>query len=96
MCIRDRIKKCNAVLANDSGPMHIASAVGTPVLGLFGPTDPKLQGPFGAKNRYIHLKNLDCITCNLLVCPKQHECFRQLPADAVYNKFVEMMQEDNG
>lgn len=90
------IKKCNAVLANDSGPMHIASAVGTPVLGLFGPTDPKLQGPFGTKNRYIHLQDLDCITCNLLVCPKQHECFRQLPADAVYNRFVEMMQANNG
>lgn len=90
------IKKCTAMLGNDSGPMHIASAVGTPVLGLFGPTDPKLQGPFGEKNGYIHLKELDCITCNLLVCPKQHECFRELSAEAVYKKFLEILPDTNG
>ena len=35
------INNCNFIIANDSGPMHIAAAFGVPVLGLFGPTDPE-------------------------------------------------------
>ena len=40
------ISKARLVIANDSGPMHLAAAIGTPVLALFGPTDPKRFGPF--------------------------------------------------
>lgn len=84
------IKKCRGMIANDSGPMHIATAVGTPVLGLYGPTDPRLQGPYGAMNRFFRLEELECIVCNLLTCPRQHECFLQMPAEKVASLYGEM------
>lgn len=40
-------RRCNVVISNDTGPMHLAAAVGTPVIALFGPTDPALVGPYG-------------------------------------------------
>ncbi len=46
---------CRLVISNDSGPLHIAAGVGANVLGIFGPTDPKLTGPLGkGKNIVIH------------------------------------------
>ena len=80
------IQKCNILIANDSGPMHISTAVGTPVLGLFGPTNPKMQGPFGKQHEWVHLEELDCIQCNLLYCPRNNECFSSLPINQILEK----------
>ncbi len=80
------IERCDILLANDSGPMHISTAVDTPVLSIHGPTDPKLQGPFGEKHEWINYAELDCIICNLLECPRNHECFRELPLERVLTK----------
>ncbi len=49
------ISKARLVIANDSGPMHLATAIGTPVLALFGPTDPKRFGPFPLINESNHV-----------------------------------------
>jgi lipopolysaccharide heptosyltransferase II len=87
------LEKADAVLANDSGPMHIAAAVGTPTLGLFGPTAPEFQGPFGDKNDYVILTDLDCIKCNLLTCPKNKECFRNIDSTTVVNKISRMLAD---
>lgn len=89
------ISKCDMVVANDSGPMHLAVAVGTPVLSLHGPTDPKLQGPYGEKHEWIRLEELDCIGCNLLNCPKNHECFLNLPVSAVIDKVKLLIHKNN-
>jgi len=88
------ISRCSFVIANDSGPMHIATALDIPVLSLHGPTDPKLQGPLGDKHEWIRLEGLDCIGCNLLECPKKHECFTQLPVGDVIKK-VQILIEKN-
>lgn len=80
------IEKCSFLIANDSGPMHIATALGIPVLSLHGPTNPKLQGPYGDKHEWINLPELDCIECNLLKCPKNHECFLNLPIESIMTK----------
>ncbi len=85
------MKKCTAVIANDSGPMHIAVAIGVPVLSIHGPTNPNFQGPFGNKNVFVRLDDLDCIGCNLLDCPKEHQCFRDLAPEhvlAMFNKLL--------
>jgi ADP-heptose:LPS heptosyltransferase len=75
--------------------MHIATAVGTPVLGLYGPTDPRLQGPYGEKHLYARLDELHCIGCNLLVCPTKQECFRNLSAERVL-ALAQLLIEKNG
>ena len=88
------LKACDFVVANDSGPMHICTAVGTPVLSLHGPTSPHLQGPFGEKHEWIRLEELDCIECNLLKCPRKHECFLDLPVERVLRKIDSLIQKN--
>ena len=67
------LARSRAVVANDSGPMHLAAAVGTPVVALFGPTDPGRTGPRGSASvvldRYVF-----CSPCYLKECPYRHEC----------------------
>ncbi|HLD88868.1 MAG TPA: lipopolysaccharide heptosyltransferase II [Candidatus Nanoarchaeia archaeon] len=50
------MKKCQIIVCNDSGPMHLASAVSTPVLSIFGPTNPKKLAPIGENNLYLWKK----------------------------------------
>ncbi|MFA3781931.1 glycosyltransferase family 9 protein [Melioribacteraceae bacterium 4301-Me] len=88
------IAKCKFVICNDSGPMHISVALDVPVLALFGPTDPILQGPFGEKHEWVNLEELDCIKCNLLKCPKNHECFLNLPINKIMTK-VDLLIKKN-
>lgn len=81
------MKKCNIIISNDSGPMHIAAALGTPILAFFGPTDPLMQGPFSTNSDWIRLEELDCIGCNLLNCPIEKKCFNDLPIIRIIDKF---------
>lgn len=89
------MKLAAMVIANDSGPMHISTAVGTPTLSIHGPTNPNLQGPFGAKHESIRLEELDCIGCNLLKCPRKHECFLDLPIAKVIEKVDSLILKNN-
>ena len=77
------LKRCTIVVSNDSGPMHIAAAVGTPVLGIYGPTNPRLQGPYGPNHLTIRNEGLDCLGCNLTKCPIGHPCMLELSVDSV-------------
>jgi ADP-heptose:LPS heptosyltransferase len=63
--------------------MHIAAAVGTPVLGIYGPTDPLLQGPYGDKHVVVRNEGLKCLGCNLTECPIGHPCMLGLSVETV-------------
>jgi len=76
--------RCGMLVTNDSGPMHIASAVGTPVVAIFGPTNPALQGPVGAPNEVIQNQNILCLGCNFTTCPIGNPCMEELPAEDVF------------
>lgn len=56
------MRHCSLFVGNDAGPMHIAAAVGCPVVALFGPTDPAVWGPYGTKCHTLY-KGLDCREC---------------------------------
>ncbi|MEO8664287.1 MAG: glycosyltransferase family 9 protein [Ignavibacteria bacterium] len=86
------IKKCSLVIGNDSGPLHIAVAVGVPTLGIYGPTNPLLQGPYGEKNLSIVKEDLDCLYCNLLVCPIGNLCMTELSRDKIIDKVKELIR----
>ena len=77
------IKNCDLIIANDSGPMHIAAALGIPTLGIFGPTNPKNHGPYSENSTYVIKEDLFCIICNKLECPYKHECMLQLSNEKV-------------
>lgn len=61
------LKSTALLLTNDSGPMHVAAAVGTPVVALFGPTSPLRTGPYGAEHRVIR-SGVRCSPCFSRVC----------------------------
>lgn len=86
------IKKCDLVIGNDSGPLHIAVAMGVPTLGIYGPTNPQLQGPYGDKNLSIVKEDLDCLYCNLLECPIGNICMTQLSKEKIIEKVKELIK----
>jgi heptosyltransferase I len=74
------LRRCAAVVTNDTGPMHIAAALGKPVIGLFGPTNPRRTGPYGQVEHALQLTDLPCVPCMKPVCTF-HEpiaCLRRL------------------
>lgn len=81
------MKKCNVVITNDSGPMHIAASVGTPIVAIFGPTNPELQGPVGSPSQIVRNERLVCLGCNFTSCPIKNPCMKELDADEVYLAF---------
>lgn len=85
------IRRADLLLCNDSGPMHLAAAVGTPVTALFGPTDPELTGPYG-KNCRVLQPELKCIKCFHKNCPTE-ECHRKIFPEAVASAILEQIRK---
>lgn len=80
------LERCHLMVSNDSGPMHIAAAVGTPTLGIFGPTVPELQGPYGDRHAVVTRKELECLGCNGLTCRiGSHDCMQELSVAEVFD-----------
>jgi ADP-heptose:LPS heptosyltransferase len=74
-------RRCRVVLSVDTGPMHLASAVGAPVVALFGPKDPRVYGPcFGP--RALIEKPLDCRPCRKRSCDDP-KCMHAIVPDDV-------------
>ena len=72
------------MISNDNGPMHIAAAVGTPVIGLFGPSDPAIWGPWGVGHRTFY-KHIDCRSCFHPDCFRgETNCMRLISLDEVW------------
>lgn len=80
------IQACHLLVSNDSGPMHMAAAVGTPLIALFGSTDPNATGPYGAGDSVID-KRVACSPCFKRVCPLKHfRCMEEIGVDEVSAK----------
>jgi heptosyltransferase I len=70
------------VVSNDSGPMHIAAALGIPVFAIFGPTDPAKTGPYG-KGHTIIKADTHCAPCFRRTCDNS-QCMKSVSADKVF------------
>lgn len=77
------ISECDLYLSNDSGPMHVAYAVGTPLVAIFGSTDPKLTGPVGEGAKVIKAE-VDCGPCFNRSCDRDRMCMYGIDSDDVY------------
>ena len=86
------LKSASLLLTNDSGPMHVAAAVGTPVVALFGPTSPMLTGPYGMHHRTL-ASGIACSPCFSRRCrnPVQLECLRSLSPQQVFDAVREQL-----
>jgi ADP-heptose:LPS heptosyltransferase len=74
------------MVTNDTGPMHVAAALGTPVVALFGPTEPRRTGPYGQLEHVLQLE-LPCAPCLKSRCRyfKPLECLSALSPTTVFD-----------
>jgi ADP-heptose:LPS heptosyltransferase len=87
-------RRAALLVTNDSAPLHIGCAVGTKVLALFGPTDPRKYGPTGEFDAVIG-KKLSCSPCEEAVCRHNYECMKSILPDEVFET-AKMMIEGYG
>lgn len=83
---------CSLVISNDTGPAHIAAALGCPTLTLFGPTNEFETAPTGPKASLLRVDGIECARCMHRDCPIDHRCMNRLSVDAVYNRSLELLQ----
>jgi len=74
----------------DSGPMHVAALVGTPVVALFGPTDPQKVGPYGRGHKVIRRQGLECLGCRKRVCDRRR-CLEDITPQEVYGETMKVL-----
>ena len=74
------LARSRILLTNDSGAMHVAAAVGTPVVAVFGPTEPAATGPLGRAAVLRH--PVPCSPCRYRACPIGHPCMEGMSPEA--------------
>lgn len=90
------LSRCRLLIANDSAPMHLAWAVRTPVVAVFGPTDYRKYAPCGPYDRVIR-KELDCAPCQKSLCPRgTRECMKLITAEEVFAAAKKILDLSNG
>lgn len=85
------LKRAKLVITNDSAPLHLGCAVGTKVLAIFGPTDPRKYGPTGEFDAVIS-KKLSCSPCEVAVCAHNYECMKLITTDEVFDAAKVMLE----
>lgn len=86
------IARADLLITNDTGPRHVAAALGVPVLTLFGPTDPRWAQIDYAKEDILRL-DVECGPCQLPVCPGDHRCMRDITPEQVAHTAADMLAE---
>src|SRR5208283_5412662 len=82
------LKQAKVLVTNDTGPMHLGYALGTPVVAIHGPTDPKLTGPYGTHNTVVKI-DIPCAPCFKKRCPGYgHICMKDISTEMVYSKVL--------
>jgi heptosyltransferase-2 len=92
------LSHCRALVANDSGTLHLAAALNIPVTGIYGPTDQRYSLPltasaFGSDRVTAVFEPVFCRPCGLRECPIDHRCMKRIPAERVYASLRRFLQE---
>jgi lipopolysaccharide heptosyltransferase I len=88
------VRRGRLVISNDTGPMHVAAALGRPLIALFGPTNPRNTGPYGKLNCVLQINTLPCVPCMKPGCryALPLACLNQITASSVYAKVREELE----
>ena len=86
------VRRCDLLVTNDTGPMHVAAALGKPLVALFGPTEPRRTGPYGQLENVLRL-HLPCSPCLKSDCSIEQtdECLRGLSPAVVFARVEKML-----
>ena len=81
------IRFCDLMLTNDTGPMHVAAALGKPLVAIFGPTEPRRTGPCGQLENVLRIE-LPCSPCMKSYCTwkNSNECLTAISPDMVFDR----------
>lgn len=77
------LARLRLLVTNDSGPMHLASALGVPLVAIFGSTDWRETAPAGPGPHRLVREQVDCAPCMLRECPIDHRCMARVSAERV-------------
>jgi heptosyltransferase-2 len=86
------LSRCSVFLGNDSGAMHVAAAVGLPVVAVFGPTDPCGTAPVTARCTIVQEQPY-CSPCFLRKCPTDHRCMTAIAPQRVSDGVLRALAE---
>jgi len=91
----DELHECRLLLTNDTGTMHLAALLGTPVVAIFGSTEPRLTGPLG--NGHIILRHhVECSPCFLRECPIDFRCMKAVSVEEVADAVLSILRNESG
>jgi heptosyltransferase-2 len=92
------LKTCRVLLTNDSGPMHVAAALGTPVVALFGSTSPELTGPGqpGDPRHRVIRNKVPCSPCFRRTCPVDFRCMTGISVAQVEVAILDLLSMNSG
>jgi lipopolysaccharide heptosyltransferase I len=76
-------RRANLYIGGDTGPTHLAAAIGIPVVALMGPTDPETNGPYGEGHTVIQDNSLECIRCWDRHCSRNMQCMKSISVEQV-------------
>lgn len=85
------LNRVDLLITNDTGPAHIASALGRPTLVIFGPTNPLTTRPFSDAAQIVR-QPPDCAPCMLRDCPIDHRCMTAITPTAVFERATQMVK----
>ena len=88
------LRLAEVVIANDTGPLHIAAALGRPLVPIYGPTNPRRTGPHGQVDRVLQARDLPCVPCLKQRC-SYHEplaCMKFITPEIVCEKALALLK----
>jgi heptosyltransferase I len=88
------LERCRLLVGADTGPLHLAVALGLPVVGLYGPDDPRFTGPYGIDHR-VHYKRLSCSPCyKKPTCQGRYDCLQAIEPREVLESMEAILEKD--
>ncbi|MGO8838635.1 MAG: lipopolysaccharide heptosyltransferase II [Limisphaerales bacterium] len=87
------LRRCRLMVTNDTGPMHVAAALGKPLVALFGPTEPHRTGPYGRLEDALRI-DLPCAPCLKSHCTyeKPEECLKAISPETVFERAQKLLR----
>jgi len=87
------LSRCDLLVTNDTGTMHLAAFLGVPTVSIFGSTEPVLTGPMGAGHRVLR-HHVECSPCFLRECPLDFRCMKAVTADEVVEAVLQVLEQN--
>jgi lipopolysaccharide heptosyltransferase II len=89
--LMELLSRLTGLVTNDTGTMHLADYIGTPLVAIFGSTEPELTGPLGPRSTVIRQK-AECSPCFLRECPIDFRCMLDIPMERVVEATLKLLK----